>query len=63
MPFNGPALFFSGANDPVGKPEYTREMAYMQLGVTNYSHEVLECGHRIQPEQIARGLRKVLAQI
>lgn len=61
-PFNGPALFLTGSQDPVGRPQYTRQMG-RQLGSTNYKHEVLECGHRIRPEQIARGLQQVLRQV
>lgn len=61
-PFSGVALLYSGKDDPVGKPPYSDAMI-AQLQTKKAQHKILDAGHKIKPELIARGLHQVLEQV
>lgn len=60
--FEGKAVFFSGAEDPVGKPQYTNQML-KQMHALAGQHEVLGVGHKIPPQEIERGLKAAVKAI
>lgn len=58
-PFAGRVLLLTGAHDPVGRPEFTHQLA-TQLASPRSAIEVVEAGHRMPADQLFRGLTRVL---
>lgn len=53
-----PSFWITGDADPVGKPQYTRDL-HRQMPKACVVMETVEAGHRMKPELIRRGVRMI----
>jgi pimeloyl-ACP methyl ester carboxylesterase len=59
-PFRGVALLYAGTDDPVGRTEFS-VMAASQINETKPPLvRILDCGHRLPPGKIKRGVTSVV---